>query len=228
MILFAGLWGIADYNGNMEYRPKRIKIETIPYFNDNIEDCIDILENAGFLRRYTVDEKEYLHICCFQKHQNPHKNERDAGTSIPKPTKDGIKTEQEPSYDGSDPADTGFLNPDSLSLIPDSIKDIHAKSPVTFRVPAQAVVDLYHKKLPKHPQVIKLTDARRANIKQRWREDMDTLEAWGEYFDYVAKSEFLTGRVSPTNGRSKPFMADLEWLTKAANIAKVVEGKYHG
>jgi hypothetical protein len=34
------------------------------------------------------------------------------------------------------------------------------------------------------------------------------------------------GRAPPQQGKP-PFRADLEWLTKAANFAKIAEGKYH-
>ena len=36
-LLFVGLWCMADREGRMEYRPKRIKIEVLPYDNCNIE-----------------------------------------------------------------------------------------------------------------------------------------------------------------------------------------------
>ena len=125
MLVFAGLWCLADFRGNLEYRPKRIKIDTIPYFNgieggidygidSGIDECIDLLQRAGFVYRYSIDDTEYLHICNFLKHQNPHKNERDSGTSIPEPIKDGIKTEVIPNND-----EAIVLIPDSF--IPDSL-----------------------------------------------------------------------------------------------------------
>jgi len=32
--------------------------------------------------------------------------------------------------------------------------------------------------------------------------------------------------VEPTGNRSKPFIADLEWITKQGNFLKILEGKY--
>jgi hypothetical protein len=94
------------------------------------------------------------------------------------------------------------------------------------RVPVSDIVELYHAKLPRLPRVEKITDARRGSIKQRWREDLPTLEAWANYFDDVAASDFLMGRSTPTRDRP-PFRADFEWLCKPSNFAKVLEGKYH-
>lgn len=138
MVLFAGLWTISDYKGNLEYRPKRIKVEIIPYFQESIEESIEILEKAKFVYRYSVDGGEYLHICNFSKHQNPHKNERLAGTSIPEPNKDGTKTELIPKNDEA----IGLI-PDSLNLIPDSLNgDLQS-------IPFEAFWDVYPRKTNK-------------------------------------------------------------------------------
>ena len=94
-------------------------------------------------------------------------------------------------------------------------------------VPYQKVVDLYHQKLPMLPKVYALTEARKAAIRARWRDgSCPDLEAWGAFFDVVAKSNFLTGQARP-NGDRKPFRADLEWLTRESNFVKVLEGRYH-
>lgn len=94
------------------------------------------------------------------------------------------------------------------------------------RCPLTQIVALYHANLPQHPRVEKLTDTRAGYIRQRWREDLPSLEAWSNYFADVAKSPFLTGRANAKDGKP-PFIADLEWLTRPGNFAKVAEGKYH-
>mgnify|MGYP001826100635 CR=1 FL=1 len=93
-------------------------------------------------------------------------------------------------------------------------------------VPFQKIVALYHEILPNAPKVEKLTKARQGYIRQRWLSDLETLDGWRNYFLYVAKSKFLTGK---TQGRDDkpPFVANLEWLTKESNYAKVAEGNYH-
>lgn len=94
--------------------------------------------------------------------------------------------------------------------------------------PVEKIVEAYHRILPMCPTVRILTDKRRAQIRQRWREDPErrSLEWWERYFGYVAKSKFLTGRADPTNGRP-PFIADVEWLTTPSKMAKTIEGRYH-
>jgi hypothetical protein len=82
-IMFIGLWTIADHRGCIEWRPKRIKIQTMPYDNLDMEAAADGLQTAGFLHRYEVGGQQYIKIINFEKHQNPHKQERDTIPTIP-------------------------------------------------------------------------------------------------------------------------------------------------
>ena len=95
------------------------------------------------------------------------------------------------------------------------------------RVNYQAIVDLYHQTLPNHPKIKVLTDARKRVIKQRCEKDITNLEKWESYFKAIDRSDFLSGRTEPRQGQ-RPFIADLEWICKPANFAKIVEGRYHG
>jgi len=89
-------------------------------------------------------------------------------------------------------------------------------------VPFEEILNLYHESLPELPRCLKLTKTRKAHIRQRWLEDFPDMDAWKTFFGYVKKSRFLTGKSN--NGR--PFRATLDWLIKAENCVKVVEGKY--
>ena len=93
------------------------------------------------------------------------------------------------------------------------------------RCPVNEIVELYHNELPQLPRCTKLTKTRRAYIQQRWREDLTNLEAWRAYFEKVRQSKFLTGKAECQNGRA-PFLANLAWLVKPENYAKVCEGNY--
>ena len=89
----------------------------------------------------------------------------------------------------------------------------------------QRIIDLYHEKLPNNPHVVQLSANRKTQIKARWNNGLPDMEAWGEYFDYVKASAFLTGKVQPTNGR-KVFVANIDFLIKEGNVLKVFEGNY--
>ena len=99
--------------------------------------------------------------------------------------------------------------------------------PAAPKVPYQKIVDLYHEHLPELPQVKKLTEPRKRQIKKLWANDLPDLDNWQNFFDYVSQSDFLTGKAPGRNG-GKPFTANLEWITKQANYVKILEENYHG
>lgn len=100
------------------------------------------------------------------------------------------------------------------------------------------VIELYHAHCPSLPRVEVWNDQRAGFLRQRWREvaleiaktQEPTKEAildwWKDFFQLVAMSDFLTGKAVPGKDR-KPFVADLEWLIRTGNFAKVIEGRYH-
>ena len=142
-LVFIYSWMLADYNGNLEYKPVKLKVQTLPYDDDDIDGLVTELERFGFVKRYDENGSRYMHICNFKKHQNPHKNESSRGSEIPTPEsvdsrnkekekaeqdqqdkddsgKDLIEPEPVPSQNGTAPADSLSLIPDSGSLIPDT------------------------------------------------------------------------------------------------------------
>jgi uncharacterized protein YdaU (DUF1376 family) len=101
--------------------------------------------------------------------------------------------------------------------------------------PIDEIVNEYHNRLPSLPRVLVRNAKRDGLIRGRWREAFadgkftdraDGMGLFCEFFDHVAVSRFLTGRADSKPG-VPPFCADLEWLMRPTNWAKVVEGKYH-
>ena len=74
--MFPGLWMMADREGRLEYRPKKIKVEIYPDDDFDIEALLAELSTNGLIVIYEVDEKKYIWIPKFLEHQNPHKNEK--------------------------------------------------------------------------------------------------------------------------------------------------------
>jgi len=99
------------------------------------------------------------------------------------------------------------------------------------------VISLYHQHLPTLRKVEVWNAARQGYLRQRWREVAielsqnkpiqhdDVLNWWADFFKHIESSKFLTGKVSSKDGRA--FTADLEWILKPSNFAKIIEGKYH-
>lgn len=71
-LLFIGLWTLADREGRLEDRPKRIKMALFPADDINVDAALNDLARAGFLTRYEVDGSACIQVEQFVKHQNPH------------------------------------------------------------------------------------------------------------------------------------------------------------
>ena len=74
-ILFAGLWVIADRDGRLADRPKKIRAEVLPYDDCDANAMLGELERTGFIVRYQFDETSVIQILAWTKHQNPHVKE---------------------------------------------------------------------------------------------------------------------------------------------------------
>src|SRR5258706_16385373 len=82
-LLFIGLWTLADRDGRLEDRPKRIRMEVFPADDVDVELELSKLDKSGFITRYMVGESRFIEVCNFTKHQTPHHKE--APSTIPKP-----------------------------------------------------------------------------------------------------------------------------------------------
>lgn len=152
-LLFAGLWTIADREGRLEDRPKKIKAELLPYDNCEPESLLSQLEKHGFITRYVVGEFKYIQILNFVKHQNPHVKE--ASSTIPAPDKTGAGPVQNVPL-----TDSPIPLPLSPILIPESPKPSPGKK---SDPPDSDFEDFYHV-FPLHKGK---EDARKSYIKAR-------------------------------------------------------------
>jgi len=121
-LLFIGLWTLADREGRLENRPKRIKMEIFPADNLDVDALLSMLESMEFIKRYgqapdkhgasTSQQKNlYIQVLNFKKHQSPHVKE--AESLIPKDE----STVQAPDKHPLNP-ESPLLNPESPLLNP--------------------------------------------------------------------------------------------------------------
>jgi len=99
-LLFIGLWCLADREGRLEDRPKRIGAFVFPYEQYDIDNLLEQLAERGFIIRYQVDGKKYIQVVNFKKHQNPHV--REAASEIPAPETDSQCSENSCESMGQD------------------------------------------------------------------------------------------------------------------------------
>lgn len=128
-LLFIGLWGIADREGRLEDRPKRIKKELLGYDDvstDEVSGMLQSLHDTGFIIRYATQDKDYIQVINFGKHQNPHVKEK--ASEIPPPpeeptyrepdTSTGQVSDKHQTSTGQAPPITGNLSPSTGNLPP--------------------------------------------------------------------------------------------------------------
>ena len=109
-LLFIYLWMLADREGRLEDRPRRIRVQSFPYDHDlDIDSMLSSLHEKRLILRYQVDGNKYIQILNFKKHQTPHVKER--GSTIPAPEKEVSSTSVAPP----DSLTTDSLTTDSLN-----------------------------------------------------------------------------------------------------------------
>ena len=125
-LLFIGLWTVADRAGRLEDKPKKIKMALFPADEVDVDSALESLHKSGFLLRYEHEGAKFIQVLAFEKHQNPHKDEKKS--VLPAPNLQGTCTVQQPTLNGTCHAD---------SPIPDSpIPDCSTKSSPTRQKPA--------------------------------------------------------------------------------------------
>ena len=231
-LLFAGLWTLADREGRLECRVKRIKAAVLPYDDADVDVLLADLQQRGFVVRYEVGENEFIQVLNFTKHQTPHHKE---------PASTILAPDMPKSSPGQILDMPKSSRADSLNLIPDSLNPSTAMSPTgdPLPCPADRIIDAYHRLMPDNPRCKVLTAARRGAIKSRWLEaarltckpfgytdQAGGIRAWEEFFEICAGSDFLTGKAKSQPGMP-PFRADIDFLFSPKGFAGCLENKYH-
>jgi len=85
-LLFIGLWLMADRDGRLEDRPKRIEAEILPYDFQDVDALLKELADheEHFIIRYEVDGKKIIQVRTFLKHQRINGKEADTASLLPK------------------------------------------------------------------------------------------------------------------------------------------------
>ena len=86
--------------------------------------------------------------------------------------------------------------------------------------PYNEILARYHGILHALPKVEKLTEKRKASMRQRWTGDLTTLEDWEAYFKDASKKRFLFGN------NDRAWIANFDFLLREQTIAFMQEGKY--
>lgn len=127
-IFFEGLWCHADRAGRLEWRPKKLKAEILPYDACDVDLLLAQLTKRGFIIQYEIEGKPFLQVVNFDKHQNPHVQEK--ASTIPAPC------EHQTNIVVVGPLTSSLI---PSPLIPDSSSEAKASAPMA---PAVRPLDL--------------------------------------------------------------------------------------
>lgn len=209
-LVFIGLWTQADRAGRLIDEPRRLKIRLRPMSDSDMNVILAELEAAGFIVRYEVSGQRLIQVRSFEKHQRPHKDEKDSQlppvsaetrllpckpVEVPAKTPETeMETETETETETEVPPADAAATPDALMAAWNSIT---------------------HKPIPRCRE---LTKARRKHAKARLAER--PLPEWEEVIARIQGSRFCRG------GNDRGWVATFDWLLQADTAVKVLEGKY--
>lgn len=155
----------------------------------------------------------------------------DIKNAIEDAIQDGITTasriqeqEQEQEQDKEEAnASRRFLEKPTLGLAPTSQPK---KAP---GIPFQRIVDIYNAKLGERLGVCRQLNSKRESwLRARYHDvsiaiestdQAEVLDGFGQYYDKIARSDFLMGRKTD-------FRASFDWIHQSSNYLKIYEGNY--
>lgn len=77
-LVFAGLWCHADKAGRIEYQPKKLKVQIMPYDKVDMIGILADLTLKPFIYLYEANGRAYIQIVNWLDHQNPHHTEKES------------------------------------------------------------------------------------------------------------------------------------------------------
>ncbi|END0136176.1 phage replication protein [Pseudomonas aeruginosa] len=254
-LLFIYLWMLADREGRLEDRPKRIKAEALPYDNVDADLMLDDLAKAGFIHRYEAAGVKLIQVLNFAKHQTPHVREQASslpGVDAEQPKREQGTTEEVPG-NNQGCAEQSPRSPDSL--IPDSLipEEEHVDADASThsapqqaaeqepgsgqtaqlfqidRIPYEKIRDLYNQILGgKLKRCMGVTEAHRKHIRAAYNLKLDggfPVRDGGLSFWEGLFNDVLDCPFMLGNN-NRGWRADFEFLTTASKIQRFMEGKY--
>jgi hypothetical protein len=142
MFVYEALWNQCDRQGVFPWKPRTLKLDILPFLPFDMEETLKILAGAGYIKKYTVDGKDYGIIPTFKKHQSISKAEQDNINVYPlpqddcqtgeKPFENGLETDDEQSQDGFKTPEFGILNSEFGNLNSENGQTDGANAPCDF------------------------------------------------------------------------------------------------
>ena len=202
--IFPGLWMLADRDGRLEDRPKRIKAELLAFDSQDVDPLLNELQGRGFLVRYRNSDGSFIQISKFSSHQNPHYSEKASTIKPPElPETSGHEGGKTPGFvqekpESATPIKRGSQPPDSL--IPETLE---RSSPSGSRLSLSALPDEW------------------AMYCSSKRPDLTASDVWENFRDYWAAKPGKEGR------KADWFATWRQWVRKEKEQPKKTDKPSH-
>lgn len=224
-LCFAGLWTLADRDGRLEDRPRRIKAALFPYDDIDVEALLNGLSEKGFILRYDADGVPAIAIPTFERHQRPKSDEHPSALSAP--VFDGPRRNVLPPrpYKGDSGtlgqrtegvgADVAPLAADGAGLLLEATDGVMVAPDIGEQFKA-----LWNENTTEPiPRCRDISSKRRRHSKARATER--PLTEWVEIAKRINRSDFCRGK------NDRGWVATFDWFIGTPDVAiKVLEGKY--
>lgn len=233
-VFFYRLIVVCDDYGRMDARPAILRARCFPLKIDEITEnmitsWLKKLVDVGLIELYIVDDKPYLQITTWEKHQQV----RAKNSKYPSPD-EGIKSHdiicnQMQSDDSTCPRESKYENRESIyeknnisdeilssSEADDALAPSDSKKE---KAPYKEIVELYNEICVSLPKVQEISEKRKRLIRTRWKRHPD-LDYFRRLFQKAEDSDFLSGRNGKWAG------CNFDWLMNENNAIKVLEGVY--
>lgn len=239
-VFYRRLMSVVDDYGRYYAKPELLLAACYPLQIEKVRKAdigtwIGATCEAGLVRRYTVDGKDFLELIDFRQQV------RAKNSKFPHPPNACVADATHTQCTCKSSAHLGEVE------VEDDIPTANAvgvpvdagNAPRIPDCPHEKIIALYHELLPLNPRVIEWNETRQGYLRARWKDksqpgkasegystERDGLAWWRRFLGWLAQSKFLTGQRDGTAGKP-PFLADLEWIIKPTNFSKIIEGKYH-
>jgi hypothetical protein len=218
-LLFEGLWLIADREGRLEDRPRRIKAELFPYDELDVDVLLTDLAQRGFLLRYDAEGVPAIAIVNFLKHQCP--NAKESASALDAPTSEQLQAKHRKDSVGHENSDGEWSSVLGNGLGKGNGSDAIASVPLpVVKTRAEDLMEAWNEIT--HPPIARcrqLTEKRKRHCQARLKEC--PIDEWRVVFARIQASSFCRGEAGGA------WVASFDWVIGSPDVlVKVLEGKY--
>ena len=223
---------VDDY-GRIDARPGFLKSTLFVTKNGvsekNVSEAVAQMASLGLVRLYEVDRKPFLCLPKWHLHQRireskekypppPESNDFETLTDIRDNSPQFAATRGN-SPPESNPIQSESESESNIGTSNEVPRDRQSRiTAAADFVPFQKILELYNVKCTRLRKIKFIGGSRQTAVAARYKSN--GMDAFETLFEAANASDFLCG----TN--EKNWSADFDWLMKATNMAKVLEGKY--